>query len=243
MEKQNHERKDSKLIIIKYSVLASIVLLISALIGSFLKMSSKAVSFTQHFTAGVVFAAVATELLPKILETHSPIHITIGFSLGVIVMVLIKTFTTRETEKSDQISFAMLTSVGVDLFIDGILIAIAFLSGEKTGTLMALALVLEVAFLSLSLSTDLTQKKTNLRFRMLVFIALSCMIPLGTGSGLLILNVLPPAFFIEALSFGAAALLYLVIEELLVEAHETKDTPIITASFFLGFLILFLFKD
>lgn len=69
------------------------------------------------------------------------------------------------------------------------------------------------------------------------------MIPIGTGSGLLILNFLPSAFFIEALSFGAAALLYLVIEELLVEAHETKDTPIITASFFLGFLILLLFKD
>lgn len=159
MRRQNHEIKDCILIIVNYSILASFILLMSALIGSFLKLSSKTVSFTQHFTAGVVFAAVATELLPKILETHSPLHISIGFSLGVIVMVLIKTITTREVEKTNQISFGMLVSVGIDLFIDGILIAIAFLSGEKTGTLMALALVLEVAFLALSLSTDLIQKK------------------------------------------------------------------------------------
>lgn len=229
------------MLIIKYSFLASIVLLVSALIGSFLKMSSKAVSLTQHFTAGVVFAAVATELLPKILEVHSPMHIAIGFILGVIVMVFIKTLVNREN--TDQISLTLLISIGIDLFIDGLLIAIAFLSGEKTGTLVAFALVLEVAFLALSLSTDLIKKKTTPLFRMKVFLMLSFLIPFGTGSGILILNLLPPSFFTEALSFGAAALLYLVIEELLVEAHETKDTPLITSSFFLGFLIIFLFKD
>lgn len=44
------------------------------------------------------------------------------------------------------------------------------------------------------------------------------------------------------LAFGAAALLYLVTEELLVEAHEVPDTPLITASFFVGFLVLFVIE-
>jgi len=38
------------------------------------------------------------------------------------------------------------------------------------------------------------------------------------------------------LSFGLAALLYLVTEELLVEAHEEKETPVATLMFFVGFL-------
>ena len=38
------------------------------------------------------------------------------------------------------------------------------------------------------------------------------------------------------LGFGVSALLYLVTEELLLEAHETRDTPLIMATFFLGFL-------
>lgn len=230
------------MLIIQYSLLASAVLLLCALMGSFLKIGPKSVSLTQHFTAGVVFAAVATELLPKILEVHSPIHIAIGFSSGVALMVLIKSYLGQENEE-DQFSLTLLAGIGVDLFIDGLLIAIAFLSGEKTGTLMALALVLEVAFLSLSLSTNLIQKKASLPTRIKIFSLLSLLIPLGTGVGILVLNLLPAAFYVEALSFGAAALLYLVTEELLVEAHETKDTPVVTSSFFLGFLIIFLFKD
>lgn len=39
------------------------------------------------------------------------------------------------------------------------------------------------------------------------------------------------------LSFGLAALLYLVTEELLREAHEEHETAVATASFFLGFLV------
>lgn len=39
------------------------------------------------------------------------------------------------------------------------------------------------------------------------------------------------------LGFGASALLYLVTEDLLLEAHATSDTLVVTATFFLGFLI------
>lgn len=234
--------------VIEYSILAAAILLISACMGSFLKMGPRTISLTQHFTAGIVFAAIATELLPKIAEVHSPLHIATGFCLGVILMVGIKTFTERmqtsdSYERSDPFSWGLLISIGIDLFIDGLLIAIAFLSGEKTGKIMALALVLEVAFLSLSLSANLIQKKVPPLFKIGIFVALSLMIPFGTWSGIFILNLLPPAFFTEALSFGAAALLYLVTEELLTEAHEVKDTPIITSSFFLGFLMIFLLKD
>ena len=44
------------------------------------------------------------------------------------------------------------------------------------------------------------------------------------------------------LSFGLVALLYLVTEELLVEAHEIKETPYITTMFFAGFLALVLLE-
>ncbi len=42
------------------------------------------------------------------------------------------------------------------------------------------------------------------------------------------------------LSFGCAALLFLVTEELLIEAHESADTAVTTTMFFLGFLIFLL---
>jgi ZIP family zinc transporter len=39
------------------------------------------------------------------------------------------------------------------------------------------------------------------------------------------------------------ALLYLVTEELLVEAHEVPDRPWVTATFFAGFLVLLLLEE
>jgi zinc transporter, ZIP family len=42
------------------------------------------------------------------------------------------------------------------------------------------------------------------------------------------------------LSFATVALLYLVTEELLTEAHEQPDTPLLTAIFLVGFLSLLL---
>ena len=77
---------------------------------------------------------------------------------------------------------------------------------------------------------------------------------LGTTAGLVVLlvagatvgglaaGVLTGGLLAAVLAFGVAALLYLVTEELLVEAHETQDTPLATATFFAGFLALLLLE-
>lgn len=222
-------------------MLAAIALLFGAVIGSFFKFSDKSSSLVQHFTAGIIFAAVSIELLPKLLEAHSSFYIALGFALGIALMLVIKSYSDRN-ESKNQVSIGLLVGVGIDLCVDGFLIAIAFFSGDKAGRLMTLALVLEVTFLALTLSGDFKQKNTTLLFRVLSFCALSLLIPLSTGMGIMLLNVLTPPFLTIALSFGAAALLYLVTEELLAEAHETKDTPLITSSFFVGFLMIFLLQ-
>lgn len=41
------------------------------------------------------------------------------------------------------------------------------------------------------------------------------------------------------LAFGAAALPYLVTEELLVEAHEGPEMPLLPGMFFLGFIAIY----
>jgi ZIP family zinc transporter len=56
-----------------------------------------------------------------------------------------------------------------------------------------------------------------------------------------VLTAVAPAYVDAMLAFGVAALLYLVTEELLVEAHEEKvETPVQTGMFFLGFIVLFM---
>jgi ZIP family zinc transporter len=54
---------------------------------------------------------------------------------------------------------------------------------------------------------------------------------------------LSPVVIAGFLSFGLMALLYLVTEELLVEAHEKPDSPLISAFFFIGFLALLALEE
>ena len=73
-------------------------------------------------------------------------------------------------------------------------------------------------------------------------LGLSLLLPLGVVLASPI-GLLPPAYLAGFLSFGLIALLYLVTEELLVEAHENPDRPWVTAMFFVGFLLLLLLEQ
>jgi ZIP family zinc transporter len=59
----------------------------------------------------------------------------------------------------------------------------------------------------------------------------------GAAIGATVISGLSTHWVAAVLAFGCAALLYLVTEELLVEAHEAGETAFATAMFFVGFLL------
>jgi len=128
------------------------------------------------------------------------------------------------------------TVVKKDVLIDGLLIGIGFVGGAKVGLLLTLALTTE--FLFVGLTTASTLAATGLsRLRVLAgSTLLAVLVLVGAASGASVLSTAPEALQVGVLSFGVAALLYLVTEELLVEAHEVKETTFAAAMFFVGFL-------
>jgi ZIP family zinc transporter len=75
---------------------------------------------------------------------------------------------------------------------------------------------------------------------LLINLATFSMIILGGVIGVTVLPLLPDNAIDLILSFGLAALLFLVTEELLVEAHREVDTHVSTVLFFAGFLAFLL---
>jgi ZIP family zinc transporter len=67
---------------------------------------------------------------------------------------------------------------------------------------------------------------------------LAALLLAGASAGTAILSGVSGAVLDAVSSFGMAAILYLVTEELLVEAHEVEETPLLTGTFFAGFLVL-----
>lgn len=214
-------------------------------IATFRTPSEKLRSLVQHFAAGVVLAVVAGELLPEMTKEHRPVGVVIGFVLGVALMLGVKAVTERiegRSGSSGNSKAGLLTAVGIDVFLDGLLIGVGFAAGERVGTLLVIALTLELLFLGLSVAASLAEAKFPRSRNILTVTGLAGMVVVGAWLGGSLLGGLSGLSLEIVLSFGAAALMYLVVEELLTEAHEVQETPLITASFFAGFVALYLLE-
>jgi zinc transporter, ZIP family len=199
-------------------------------------------SLILHFAAGVVFSVVGVELLPDIIKRHALIEIVIGFTAGVVTMLVLRVMSRRVEERQVQsaarLPAGLLFGVAVDIAVDGLLLGIGFASGSSVGTMLAIALSVELLALGLATGASLRTQGISKRKTALVIIGLASVFTLASIFGITILRQVSGNNLEIVLSFGLAALLFLVTEELLVEAHEEKETPIHTATFFLGFLIL-----
>lgn len=199
-------------------------------------------SYCQHFAAGVVFAAVGTEVLPSVLHERAPVAAIVGFVCGTVLMLFIRWLTRTKLGgdggKQSKSPWSLIATVGVDVFIDGLLIGIGFSANAQTGLLLTIALGMEVLFLGLSTAAEMTQASWSRGTLTATISGLALLLPGGGTLGASLLGDLPGPGLEVALSFGAAALLYLVTEELLVEAHDVPETTLSTAMFFLGFLVL-----
>lgn len=196
-------------------------------------------SLIQHFAAGVVLAALAVELLPEISREHAPgLVLVASFALGSLFMYALKLWTLRMEHAAylsgatKGLSTGLLLATFIDVATDGFIIGAGFAAGGETGTILALGLSVELLFLGLALTSGATAGWR--------IVAISGALGLTVLSFSLLGNLLlagaSHAVIGRTLAFSAAALLYLVTEELLMEAHEVEDKPISTLVLFGGFL-------
>lgn len=211
---------------------------VAAGVATLFKSGPTTISGIRHFAAGVVFAAAAGEILPDVVHGNaSAIATFVGGGLGLALMLVVK-----QTERWIPGPAGLIAAIGVDLLIDGLVLGIAMLAGEKTGLLLAIALTLEVLSLGLVLTTSL-EPLLKSPLKVIASIGgLTLLLPLGALLATPA-SLLPAPMFTGLLALGLVALLYLVTEELLVEAHEVEDTPLITAMFFVGFLALLILEE
>lgn len=199
-------------------------------------------SFVQHFAAGLVVAVVAGELLPQLGRTHELWGIVIGFVLGVAVMLAVQAFADsleRKSHGNAENKTGLLTAVGIDCLLDGLLIGVGFSADARIGLLLVIAMTLEMGFLGVSVASSLSEAGWARGKAIMTVAGLALLVMLGAIIGGTLLSGLTGMPLAIMLSFGAAALLFLVTEELLIEAHEVTQTPLITSAFFAGFLALY----
>lgn len=222
---------------VAFTLIPVVAVLIGSLVAVSRRPSDAIVSAMQHLAAGVVFAAAAAEILPQVMHEGSPVATFTGGALGIIVMLSLKALEGRASGP-----VAMLGAVAVDILIDGLVLGLAFVAGGKAGMLLTIALTLEVLFLGLTVTTELSETIKSKARIIAITMGIALLLPIGAAVATPV-AAFPPVVIAGFLSFGLMALLYLVTEELLVDAHEKPDTPLISAMFFIGFLGLLLIEE
>lgn len=234
------------LIVVTYVSIPAASTAVGGLVGAFKPPGPRVRSAIQHFAAGVVFSVVAVELLPHIVREHKPSPVLIGFPLGVIVMLGLRALT-RDVEHSAKSEeslrpvqkwpIALIAAIAIDILIDGMILGVGFSAGDREGRLLTFALTVELLSLGLAGSVTLVNAGIAPIRAAMSITGLALTIVLGAILGGTVLTGAFEGALEIALSFGLAALLFLVTEELLVEAHEVQETPLSTATFFAGFLL------
>lgn len=210
-------------------------------------------SAIQHLAAGVLFAVVAGELLPDLMHERAPLATLLGFAVGTTLLLAVKEATRRlaasgaagggraaAATPSRGTGASLVATVAVDVFVDGLMLGVGFAAGAKAGLLLGAALTLELLFLGLSAAAQLAKTGTPRGRSIAIVAGLGLLALLGAGVGAAVLGRLQGAALAGVVAFGIAALLYLVTEELLVEAHEGAESPLLAATFSAGFVVVLL---
>jgi len=134
------------------------------------------------------------------------------------------------------------SAAAVDTLIDGMIVSAAFFSGQQLGTILTIALALELFFLTLSVGVEFRKSKLKWWQSLATTAGIACLFFVGaTGAGFFLADA-SEATLAVMLSFGAAALIYLIAEELLVETIEAQESIFSTVMLFSGFLLLIALK-
>jgi len=152
----------------------------------------------------------------------------VGFAIGVMAMLAIRAMSRRAEYSKDpggKTRYSLMAAVGVDVFMDGLLIGVGFALGQRQGLLLVFALSGCAASLGLATAPALLHSG-NSRARAVAWTSMiGVLSPIGAAASALLASQLKGIWMEALLAFTCAALLYLVAEELLLEAHGSASEP------------------
>jgi|SRR5579859_3560429 len=240
---------DTVLKIVSFALIPASVLVAASILTLVRAPGPPLRSALMHFAGGVVFAVLAIELLPVLIHDKSALVTGVGFAAGTLTMLAIRKVTetsgiasTSTQPALPKVSGSLLFAAGIDLVIDGLMLGIGFAAGAKEGILLTIGLALELAALGVVAMLGLGQSQGGRGWSLLKVGGLALLFVASAGVGGAALQLITGVALVGVLAFGVAALLFLVTEELLREAHEVPETPWLTSAFFAGFLLLMLLE-
>ena len=225
-------------------ILPAISMVLGGLLGSRLRPGKRFRAVVAHLVGGLVLGIAAADLMPAASDSGHPLALAIGFCLGFSLLLVINAVLEDPDDNSEQSRprpmLLLMLPFLIDSLIDGLVVGISSKAAEQQWVI-PVAVALEMGLATLGLGTLLGRGAGRWRSRVSgALMAVTYVI--GLSVSLVITNGLQGPALTGTLAFGTAALIYLVVEEVMKEAHARgeDDSGVVNVAFFIGLLCIWL---
>jgi len=225
-------------------ILPALTLMGGGALGSRFHPGHRLRDMIAHLVGGLVLGTAAADLMPAASRSGHPLALALGFCLGFSLLLVINAVLKEPELPSDGVRVRplaiLLLPFLVDSLIDGLVVGI---SSEATsnGWIIPIAVALEMGLAALGVGTLLGRGAGRWRSSLAgVLMGLTYLLGLGVSQWLG--DWLRGSALTGLLAFGTAALIYLVVEEVMKEAHADgeDDSGVVNLAFFIGLLVVWL---
>lgn len=203
------------------------------------------------FTAGVLLAVVAFDIVPEIAELagktrigfHQPmIALVVGFlAFHILEKLLLIHHAHEETygeHKHPAIGVVSALALSAHSFMDGVGIGLGFKASRAIGILVAMAVISHDFSDGLNTASLMMLHKNTWR-KTLIYVLIDAIAPIFGAASTLFFNI-PQSMLVLYLGFFAGFLLYIGASDILPEAHSQRPSfsPIVMT--LVGVMVIYL---
>jgi len=223
-------------------VYATIIGLLSGVVGTgsgglcvvvIKEIKDRLLGILLGISAGIMTVIIFLDLIPEAQEEGTLFTALLGIGLGVFLIALLdikfphQHFSfSREMHEEDQkyVKTALLLGIGIAMhnIPEGIAIGAGYIASPSLGISMAIMLALHNLPEGMAVATALSLAK--LKRSSIILVTVLTGVPMGIGAfigGLL--GGISELFLSVALGFAGGAMLYIVYDELIPDAHNKTD--------------------
>ena len=176
------------------------------------------------FAAGAVVSAAFLELIPQSNIEKNSLFVGLGFFTFYLIEKTIMLHSCGEREcEIHSIGWLAVSGMAADNIVDGVGIAVAYLTDPAIGLLVAIAVI--VHEIPQGMTSATLMKEAGFRWVriIIVLVIAGLMYPLGAGLS----SFIPASLYSVIIAFVAGVFVYIGASDLLVEAHKRFNAKVI----------------
>ena len=219
------------LLVLGLAALPALANVAGGLLAEAFRVSGRTLSLALHLAAGIVLAVVGLELMPQALQADPPWVPLLAFVAGGAVFValdravgVVQARLGAQEGRSGAIG--VFGGVSIDLFSDGVMIGTGTVVDPALGLLLALGQMPADFPEGFAAVGSLRRAGFSRRSRLLLSGAFVVPILVGAALGYLALRSAPEVVTLSVLALTGGALVAVVVEEMVSEAHEGETSQL-----------------